>query len=190
MGYELTISKDRINKLPQFIFNGAITVIESEKDALSASKLLQNERILGFDTETKASFTKGKNFDVSLLQLATDSKAYLFRLNKFPMPKELADILANPDIVKAGVGIRDDIKALKKRLPFTQNNFVDLGEVAKKKKIETCSLRALTAIFLHKRLSKNSKISNWDRDKLKPGQIAYAACDAVVGFEIYQKLCA
>jgi ribonuclease D len=103
--------------------------------------------------------------------------------------QELADILADPDIVKTGVGLRDDIKAIKKLIPFTEGNFVDLAEVAKQKKIVNFGLRALTAIFLDKRLSKNSKVSNWERQQLTPAQIAYAACDAVVGFQIYMKLC-
>jgi ribonuclease D len=188
MTYQLSILKEDINKLPQYKFNGTIILIESEKEALSAINDLKNERILGFDSETRPSFKKGESHPVSLLQLATDTKAYLFRLNKFPMMIELADILANPTIVKAGVAVRDDIIALQKLHPFTVNNFVELSDVAKQNKIEKFGLRALTAILLKKRLSKTAKTSNWARHELTPAQIHYAACDAVVAFEIYQEL--
>jgi len=188
MTYQLSISKAEINKLPQYSFNGTIILIESENDALSAINDLKNERVLGFDSETRPSFKTGESYPVSLLQLATNTKAYLFRLNKFPMMLELADILANPNIVKAGVAVRDDINALQKLHPFTKNNFVELAELAKQKKIENFGLRALTAILLKKRLSKNTKISNWARHELTPAQIAYAACDAVAAFEIYHAL--
>jgi ribonuclease D len=184
----LTISKDDINKLSLYSFNGKVILIESAKDALSAINDLKNEPILGFDTETRASFKKGESYPISLLQLATNTKAYLFRLNKFPMMIELADILANSNIIKAGVAVRDDINALQKLHPFTANNFIDLSEIAKQKKVVNIGLRGLTAIFLKKRLSKNAQVTNWARETLTPAQITYAACDAVVAFSLYQEL--
>jgi len=189
MDYKLSISKDEINQLPPYRFKGTIVVIESEQDALDAVNTLKNEKILGFDTETRAAFKKGESYEVSLLQLATKSHAYLFRLNKIKLIPELADILSNPNIIKAGVAVRDDIKALKKLYPFKEAQFVDLAEVAKQKKIENFGLRALTAIFLNKRLSKKEKISNWERKDLTPGQINYAACDSDVGLQIYHAIC-
>ena len=189
MNYKLSITKEEINQLPLYIFKGSVTLIETAQDALNAIKLLQGEKVLGFDTETRAAFKKGESYDVSLLQLATDTHAYLFRLNKFKMMKELADILADPNIVKTGVAVRDDIKALQKLHPFTAENFIDLADVAKEKSIINFGLRALTAILLEGRLTKNAKVSNWARQELTPQQISYAACDAVVGYEIYHKLC-
>lgn len=189
MNYPLSIRKDDINKLPLYQFKGKTHLIESLEDALIAVNELKAETILGFDTETRAAFKKGESYDVSLIQLATKTNAYLFRINLTGMFQELADILANPGIVKSGVGLRDDIKAIKKLHPFSENGFVDLAEVAKEKKIENFGLRALTAIMLNMRLSKKAKISNWERKELTPDQVSYAACDAVVGYEIYMKLC-
>ncbi len=153
---------------------------------MRAVKELEREKVLGFDTETRPAFKKGEKYKVSLLQLATDSKAYLFRLNKLKNYSEIFEVLSNPEIIKTGVAIKDDIKALKKKEPFIAENFVDLALVAKEMDIENFGLRALTAIVLGKRLSKKSKISNWERDKLTPAQVDYAACDGVVGYEIYQ----
>ncbi|MBT4790412.1 MAG: 3'-5' exonuclease domain-containing protein 2 [Halobacteriovoraceae bacterium] len=186
MKYQLSISKDEINELPLYVFNGTIKLIESTGDALVAVEQLKQEKVLGFDTETRAAFKKGERYDVSMLQLATNSCAYLFRLNKFKLMPELVAILADPNIVKAGVAVRDDIKGLQKLLAFEATNFVELADVAQEKKIKNFGLRALTGILLKKRLSKRAKISNWELTTLTPAQISYAACDAVVGVEIYQ----
>ncbi len=188
MSYPLSITKEEINQLPPFKFEGEIHLVETEKDALNAAQKLQQENELGFDTETRAAFKKGESYDISLLQLATGSDAYLFRINKFKVPQEIADILENPNIVKAGVAIRDDIKGLQKIFSFSQENFIDLADIAKEKKYKNFGLRALTAIFLKKKLSKKAKISNWNRVDLTPEQVNYAASDAVVGYEIYQRL--
>jgi ribonuclease D len=183
---QLSITKDEINQLPLFEFNGEIKLIESKEDALKASHLLKAEKVLGFDTETRAAFKKGERYDVSLLQLATKETAYLFRLNKFEIIPELTAILADQEIVKTGVAVRDDIKALQKLLPFKDANFIDLADLAKEKNIKNFGLRALTGIFLKARLSKKAKVSNWERSPLTEVQISYAACDAVVGILIYE----
>lgn len=186
MDYPLSITKEEINLFPQYKYQGTIELIESAESALIAIESLKNESILGFDTETRASFKKGEKYDVSLVQLATSTHVYLFRLNKFLMPNELAEIFANPKVIKTGIAVKDDIKGLKKIVPFEENSFIDLAPIVKKNGFENFGLRALTAIFLKKRLSKKEKISNWERNQLTEGQIHYAACDAAVGFEIYQ----
>ena len=186
---KIKISKEEINELPLYRFGGKIKLIDSKEDALSAIEALKGATVLGFDTESRPAFKKGESYDISLLQLATNTHAYLFRLNKLPVIDELVEILTNPNVVKTGVGIQDDIKGLKKLFPFEEKSFVDLATVAKEERIVNFGLRALTAIFLKKRLSKSTKISNWERQVLTPAQLHYAACDAVVGFEIYAELC-
>lgn len=188
MNYPLAITKDEINQLPLYSYNGTIVVVESQQDALVAVEALKFESVLGFDTETRPAFVSGKSYSVALLQLATESTAYLFRLNKFKMIPELTSIFEDSEIVKAGVGLLDDIKALKKLLDFKDQNFFDLATMAKNRKIENFGLRALTAILLKKRLSKKEKVSNWERQTLTQGQIAYAASDAAVGYQIYHAL--
>ena len=46
--------------------------------------------LLGFDTETRPTFKKGKKNTVSLIQLSTENLACLFRINKIGIPDELA----------------------------------------------------------------------------------------------------
>lgn len=189
MQYKKTISKEEINSLPLFEFNGKIELITNKEDALLACQELLKEDLLGFDTETRPSFKKGEFHHIALLQLATRHKAYLFRLNMFKIPKELIEILSNPEIKKVGVAISDDIKGLQKLSPFKAQNFQEIAELAKNLSVEHFGLRALVAIFLGKRLSKKAKVSNWERRELDPAQIQYAACDAVSGLLIYEKMC-
>lgn len=182
----LSISKEEINALPQFQFAGEIIIITSEEEALKAIKILKIQKRLGFDTETKAAFKKGERYDVCLIQLATKNQAFLFRINHFKIPLELLEILSDANIVKAGVAIADDIKEINKLAPFTAAGFIELADMAKKRKIKNFGLRALTALCLQKRLSKKAKASNWEREELTEGQIQYAASDAVVGLLIYE----
>jgi len=188
MQYKSKISKDEINELEMLKFSGPIEVITDLDRAREVAILLAKESVLGFDTETKPSFKKGESYDVSLLQLATNSHCYLFRLHFFEFPKELADILADTNIAKVGVAVRDDIKALQKLYPFKDGSFFDLATKAKEIGVNNFGLRALCAIFLGFRLSKKAKLSNWEQGTLTESQIHYAACDAWVGHEIYLRM--
>ena len=70
MTFKLSITKDEINLLPRYIYEGNIVLIDTATEALSAIDILKHETVLGFDTETRASFKKGESYDISLLQLA------------------------------------------------------------------------------------------------------------------------
>ncbi len=188
MKFKTSIEKDEINALEMLKFQGKIHLVTNADEAIKIAKKLSNEEILGFDTETRPSFKKGETYDVSLLQLSTESDAYLFRLNKMTFPKELAQLLADPTIVKAGVAVRDDIKSLQKLSPFKDENFCELQDFAKELGVKNFSLRALCAIFINYRLSKRAKITNWEQPTLTDAQIQYAACDAWVGLQIYKQM--
>ncbi len=188
MTYQKKITKDEINELPMLKFEGEVKLITNQKDAIAAVQILKKETVLGFDTETRPSFKKGEVYDVSLLQLSNENDSFLFRLHKFDFPQELADLLADPKIVKTGVAIRDDVIALQKLHPFEDGGFFELADEAKKQKYENFGLRALTAIFLRQRLSKKAKITNWEQPKLTRAQIEYAALDSWVGLQIYHKI--
>ncbi|WP_372651548.1 3'-5' exonuclease [Halobacteriovorax sp.] len=188
MKFKNSIEKDEINKLEMLKFKGNIHLVTDEAEAIRIAKELSKEKILGFDTETRPSFKKGENYDVALLQLSTDNDAYLFRLNQMTFPKELAELLADSNIVKAGVAVRDDIKSLQKLSPFKEESFCELQDFAKKLNVKNFGLRALCAIFLNYRLSKRAKITNWEQPTLTEAQIHYAACDAWVGLQIYKQM--
>jgi len=107
-----SISKEAIEELPLGQFSGVITVIEQASDVPGIVKLLQKERCLGFDTETRPSFKKGESNSIALLQISTEQEAFLFRLNKTGMHPAIIQLFENKAILKIGVGIRDDLRGL------------------------------------------------------------------------------
>ena len=146
---------------------------------------IEQIKILGFDTETRPSFKKGQRHKVSLLQLADDRSAWLFRLNMIGLPPELAAMLADPDIIKIGVAIHDDIKALRNLRPFEPGGFVDLQTVVADHGIKQLGLKKLSAIVLGFSISKSQQVSNWEAPALTEPQQLYAATDAWVCRRIY-----
>lgn len=169
-------------------FTGEIIVVEDMKTFRTTFPRLLNSDILGFDTETKPSFRKGRKNKVSLIQLANAELACLFRINKIGIPSELTGLLADPAIIKAGVAIHDDIRFLKVVKKFLPSGFIDLQKFVKDYGIQSSGLKKLAAIILGFRISKNQQVTDWEADQLTDAQQIYAATDAWVCYEIYKKL--
>ena len=56
-----SINKDELKELPKTVFPGRIHVIQSEAETEKAVAYLQSQPILGIDSETRPSFTKGQS---------------------------------------------------------------------------------------------------------------------------------
>ncbi len=169
-------------------FEGEIIVVDSLKTLENALNELRKSKLLGFDTETKPSFKKGEKYSIALLQLSTENKAYLFRLNKIGLPAPIVEILASPDIKKVGLAIRDDLRGLKELAQFEPKNFIEIQDIAKNKGLKSQGLQTITEEIFQKRLSKKAKLTNWEAMKLTDVQILYAATDAWIGLQIYNHL--
>lgn len=187
MIYKELISKEELDNLPLVSFEGEIIVFNQKKGVKEAVEYLSQFSHLGFDTETRPSFKKGQVNKVALLQLSTRDKAFLFRLNRFALPKSLLNLLANPNIIKAGAAIRDDIKALQNNKGFKPGGFVELQDVAKDLGINNFSLKKLAGIVLSIKISKAQQLSNWEADELTEAQLRYAATDAWISYLIYER---
>jgi ribonuclease D len=186
--FRQSITKDEINQLPVKAFEGVIHVIDSEEALNNVSFDLLKGPFLGFDTETKPTFKKGKLNKVSLLQLSTETDAFLFRLNKIGLPQQLLEILSDREIQKVGVAVNDDISFLRRHNGFKPDGFVDLQPFVKQFDIQDNGLKKLVAIVLGFKISKGQQTSNWEADVLTTQQISYAATDAWVCYEIYKRL--
>ena len=187
-GFERRMNKDEINACPMARWTGRVSVIRTQEELAAAMGKLGGHSPLGFDTETRAAYRKGESYPPSLLQLANEDEVFLFQLKHLGLAKPLCDILADPDIIKAGVSLDYDIRELKKIARFKAAGFVDLGNLARKAGIKNHGLRGLAAVLLGFRITKGPQTSNWARHVLTPKQIQYAATDAWVGRKLYLAL--
>jgi len=188
MAFVANISNDEVAALEAVHFDGHIKVVETPDALAEACHTLSNEHLIGFDTETRPSFQAGVSHKVSLLQLSTKSECFLIRLNKLPLTREIIKILSSDNIKKVGADVHNDIVALNKLRHFTPRGFIDLQSEVGKHGIEDKSLRKISGIVLGKRVSKAQRLSNWAAKQLTPQQQMYAATDAWVCIEIYNKL--
>lgn len=186
--FKTSISKEEINELPVNSFSGEIFYIDTFDKLERVLPRIQNEKVLGFDTETRPSFKKGVVNEVSLLQLSAEKAAYLIRLNKIGLPDSICKILGAKDVKKVGVAIHDDILSLQKLNPFESEGFVDLQQYVKDYGIEDNGLKKLTANILGFKISKRQQTSNWEAETLSEAQIIYAATDAWVCCRIFNVL--
>ncbi len=186
--YKRKISKEDINALPIMRYEGEVRLVRTEEDLYKALADLNQERVLGFDTETKPSFRKGKVNAPALVQLAGSHIVYLVQLTWLPLNDMLADLLSSTQILKVGVSIHDDMRELQKMYPFTAGGVVDLGGVARAHNLETQGLRNLAANFFNCRISKGPQCSNWSLHELSQRQISYAATDAWIGREVFLRM--
>lgn len=187
-GYQTKISKEEIEQLPVKEFTGDIYVIDKKEKINTVKPLLHNIRYLGFDTETRPSFKKGKKNKLALIQLANSDHAFLFRINKIGIPDLLKEIIEDKHIYKIGVALKDDLRAIKKIVPCHPVNFIDLQPFVKNFGIEDNGLKKLTANILKFKISKRQQTSNWEQHQLSESQIVYSATDAWVCYEIYKTL--
>ena len=188
MAFIRSISNEDVAQLPAAQFEGEIVTVQTPQALVSACDYLSQCSILGFDTETRPSFTAGVTNKVSLLQLFGGDKCFLIRLNRVQMTKQLTDILHNPNIIKVGAAVKNDIVVLNKLRHFTAGGFVDLQEIVGNYGIDDKSLRKISGIVLGKKVSKAQRLSNWEANTLTPQQQLYAATDAWVCVEIYRHL--
>ena len=182
------IEKAHVSILPPCDITGEIIVIDRAEDVAPAIEELKQCPLIGFDTETRPSFKKGESNTVSLLQLATGKRAYLFRLKKIGKNELLRNLLESEEHLKVGLSVHDDFHALNRWMPRKPKNFIELQKYVKAFGIEEMSLQKIYAIVFHKKISKRQQLSNWEAEELTLAQQQYAAIDAWACRDIYYEL--
>jgi ribonuclease D len=183
-----TITNEEINALPLGSFDGKISVIDHAEALRNTFSEISRHAVVGFDTETKPVFVRGQQNKVALMQVALPDKVFLIRLNKTGIQSEIIHFLESENILKAGVALRDDIKALQRLKKFSPNGIVELADLARKSGLMEEGVKKLTGLLLGFRVSKTAQTSNWEAPVLNEKQISYAATDAWVCLEIFKKL--
>lgn len=186
--FQHSIDAEAIKDLPVVGFEGKIVIVNTHEGLEVACEHLSREAIIGFDTETRPSFKAGVSYNVSLIQLSTANVCYLIRLGAVPMERCLMRIFESRKILKVGVDVQGDIRNLNKMRHFRAAGFVELQKEVEAFGIEDKSLRKMAAIILGVGVSKAQRLSNWEARELTAAQLRYAATDAWICLEMYNKL--
>ena len=184
-----SITKEEIASFEKEEFTGRIFVIDTPGNAERAVNYLSRFHNLGFDTETRPSFKKGNLNSVALIQLATDKRCYLFRLNRIGFSPFLVRLLSDANINKIGLSLKDDFVSMSRSMNFTPQGFVDLQKIVSQHDIADTGLQKIYAILFQKKISKSQQLSNWEAEVLSDAQKKYAALDAWACLKIHEKLC-
>jgi ribonuclease D len=181
------VSRDEINALPIKRYEGPVHVVTTAAELAPALHDLLQETVVGFDTETRPAFRPGESYPPSLAQFAGSRAVYLFQVRHRDIAEGAARILSSDHVIKAGVGLADDLKALKKLIEFAEKSTVDVGALARRNGLQQSGVRNLAGLFLGFRIPKGAKTTNWARATLTAQQITYAATDAWACRELYME---
>jgi ribonuclease D len=179
------ITREDLAKLPIRRYEGTVSLVATMTELEQARADFRQERVVGFDTETRPSFKKGETHLPCLVQAATARAVYLFQLSRLDVFPALVELLARRETVKAGVGLAHDVRQLQLVFPFSVSNVLDLGVVARRRDLGQTGVRNLAGMFLGFRIPKGNRTSNWAAPRLSPAQITYAATDAWACRELY-----
>lgn len=189
-----TPDKEEINLLDPFdrLSLQQIQIVSTPSAAADALQALAGEVVLGFDTESKPTFTKNEaSTGPHIVQLSTLQRAWIFQLDDAACRKAVGQLLESPSIVKAGFGLGDDKKRITHKLGVDLQGVLDLNAVFREQGYrKDMGVRGAVAVLFNKRFikSKKASTSNWANPQLTEAQIIYAANDAYAAMRVYAAL--
>ena len=186
--FQNEISKEEVAGLELIQYEGPIYVIDSMEAFEEEIRHIARQPVLGFDTETRPSFKKGKVYPTSLIQIASLERAWILRVNRLGYPRELLELLSGENPLKIGLGLQDDLRRLRSDFKFEPRGFLDLQQYVQAFRIDEKGLKKISGIVLNRRISKSHQVSNWDAEVLSEAQLRYAATDAWICLKIYNSL--
>ncbi len=182
------LTREEVNECPLFRYEGKIVIVRDQAELELAVERIKQEDVVGFDTETRPTFVKGKTHLPALVQIACSDVVFLVQLRWISLREPLLDVLEDPHIIKSGVALHDDMRLLQGLHPFNCQGVFDLSEPARKQALRLLGLRGMAAAFLGVRISKNAQCSNWNVRDLSDQQITYAATDAWISRELFMRM--
>ena len=177
-------------------------------DTEKVAQLYLNEDVVGFDIEWKmnAVATDGISKNVSLIQVASERRAALFHIARYPnaggrddfVAPSLKKLMESPGITKVGVSIKGDCTRLRNHLGINSRGLFELSHLYKLVKYANGDVKKINKMLapladqveehLGLPLWKGDvRSSDWSQD-LKEDQIKYAASDAYAGFQLFHML--
>jgi RNA polymerase sigma factor for flagellar operon FliA len=185
-----SLSEIELPVYPGIALADVILVASADRAAAALAALLAVDAI-GFDTESKPTFLKGEvSTGPHLVQLATETHAYLFPVSWTAGHPVLKTILESPRVLKVGFGLGNDRGVLQSRLGIELQSLLDMGTVLRGPGHRgMVGAKVAVAHFFGQKLQKSKKIgtSNWANPRLTDGQLLYAANDAQVALRVYRR---
>ena len=185
-------SKEQIQALPVFqnLPMQQIHLIHNIEQCFALEQELKSCALLGFDTESKPTFTKGEvSTGPHLIQLASHDSAYLFQINP-EILEFLKPVFESRDQIKVGFGLKNDAHLFRKK-GIELNSVIELSKCFSAFGFPNpMGLKNAMALLFQVNFPKSKKIStsNWARKTLTPAQIQYAAADAYAPVLVFEEL--
>ncbi|CAM5402713.1 3'-5' exonuclease [Thauera mechernichensis] len=193
-GRKVRPSQDEISKLPPFegLPLDRIFVIRTLPDIRMASEAMHFERFVGFDTESKPTWSKETpRTGPHVIQFALSDRAYIIQAPFGKLAESLRSVIESEHIVKVGFGLNADRGPLLRNLGFRLKTTVELSHALRtlhyKQKL---GAKAAVAIVLGENLRKPKSVttSNWALQKLSARQLDYAANDAFAALRVFRAI--
>ncbi len=189
-----TPSKEQIALLPEFPRLGLeqITLVNTAAQAQAAALELRLSPVWGLDTESKPTFVQGEVSEgPHIVQLSTLQCAWVFQLHDPACSAAVAELLALPNVIKAGFGLGDDRKRIIAKLGVLPQGVLELNTVFRERGYrKDMGVKGAVAVLFNQRFIKSKKAatSNWAMPSLTQAQLVYAANDAYAAAEVWQAL--
>ncbi len=189
-----TPDKDAIALLPAFERLGMhhITLVRTAAQAHEAAQALGKAPAWGFDTESKPTFRVGEVSDgPHVVQLSTLERAWVFQLHDPACRAIVGQLMALPDITKAGFGLGDDRKRIISKFGVEPAGILELNVIFRERGYrKDMGVKGAVAVLFGQRFIKSKKAatSNWANPHLSEAQLVYAANDAYAAIRVLDAL--
>ena len=185
-----SINKEEVKDMPKAVFPGQIHVVQTPQEAERAVAYLKKCSILGIDSETRPSFTKGQSHKVALLQISSEEHCFLFRLNLTGLTLPVITLLETPAVTKRTASpSRDDFMMLHKRSSVCNSAAASsCRNMSARSAFRTEAFKRIYAILFGRKDFKEPAPVQLGADVLTPSQQQYAATDAWACLNIYNRL--
>ena len=169
-----------------------IVVVSTRQQAEQAFLVLGASAVLGFDTESKPTFTRDQvSQGPHVVQFSTLHQAYVFQLHDAGCCEIVSTLLVAEHITKVGFGLAGDHVQIMRTLGVRPNNVLDLNVVFREKGyVKELGVRGAVAVMFQRRFVKSRKAttSNWANRQLTESQIVYSANDAWAAIKVFHAL--
>jgi ribonuclease D len=187
-------SKETIAEMPPFdgLSLDRIHVPRTPQALDAAWSDLGRCAFVGFDTESKPTFTAGEvSGGPDVVQFATPTSGWVFQLRHPECHDIVRRVLESADVVKVGFGLQSDHTQLKAKLGVVVRPVLDLDIVFRQRGYpRTIGVRGAMAVAAGRSFTKSKRVttSNWSVAELDDRQLRYAANDAFAALKVLEAL--